>query len=169
MANQGPLATMRIKVLGGEAKRKKVHRVHFKLLPMDSDDDDNAINLEAWTVDNVCAPLNAVQFDMKKCHHLKNLSLADTFPRKAVSVDLLVGADQYHRLVHGAVRKGKPGTPVATKSKLGWLLSGPVPGSGSKENDSITMLTITKLEDPQTELRRFWELDAIGLIDEPKN
>lgn len=77
------------------SERKSSENFFLKLLPMDSDYDSNAIKPEAWTVNNVCAPLDAVQFDMKKCHHLKNLSLADSFPRKAVTVDLLVGVDQY--------------------------------------------------------------------------
>ena len=84
---------------------------------------------------------------------------------RAVSVDLLVGADQYYKLVQGTIRKGRPGTPVATKSKLGWLVSGPVPGS-KESKETTAMLTVTRIESPNDQLKRFWELDAIGIVDQ---
>jgi len=62
---------------------------------------------------------STLEVDVKRCDHLRNLQLADTFPRQAASVDLVVGANQYYKLVQGDVRKGRPGTPVATKSRLG--------------------------------------------------
>ena len=62
------------------------------------------------------------------------------------------------------MRKGRPGTPIATKSRLGWLLSGPV--SGSKESEEVTtMLTVTKMDSSDNQLKRFWELDAIGIVN----
>ena len=50
-----------------------------------------------------------MELDVKRSDHLRNLQLADTFPRDAASVDLLVGADQFYKLVQGDVRKGRPG------------------------------------------------------------
>jgi len=136
---------MTIKVLGDQEQRKKMNRVKFKLAPFNSNDDDHAVSINAGTINSVCAPLAEVEVDVKRCNHLKNLQLADTFPREAASVDLLVGADQYYKLVKGDVRKGRPGAPVATKSRLGWLLSGPV--SGSKKSEEMTaMLTVTKID-----------------------
>ena len=70
-----------------------------------------------------------MELDVKRSDHLRNLQLADTFPRDAASVDLLVGAHQCYKLVQGDVRKERPGTPIAIKSSVGWFLSGPVAGS----------------------------------------
>ena len=62
------------------------------------------------------------------------------------------------------MRKGRPRTPIATKSRLDWLLSGPV--SGSKKNEEVTaMLTLTKIDGSDDQLKRFWELDAIGIVN----
>ena len=163
----GSPATMNIKVLGGQEQRKRMDRVRFMLTPLDSGV-DQAVSIDAWTISSVCAPLTAVDVDVRKCAHLRNLKLADTFPRKAAPVDLLVGADQYYKLVQGNIRRGRPGTPIATKSRLGWLLSGPVPGSGTDEG-TTAMLTVTRIEDPNDQLRRFWELDAIGVVDQQNN
>ena len=117
----GSPATMTIKVLGGQEQRKKMNRVKFKLAPFNSSGNDHAVSINAWTINSVCAPLAAVEVVVKRSDHLRNLQLADTFPRDAALVDLLVGADQYYKLVQEDVRKGCPGTPIATKSRLGWL------------------------------------------------
>ena len=91
-------ATMNIKVLGGQEQRKRMNRVRFTLAPLDSSV-DKAVSIDAWTTSSVCAPLTAVDIDVKKCAHFINLKLADSFPREAAPVDLLVGADQYYKLV----------------------------------------------------------------------
>lgn len=113
-----------------------MNRVTFKLAPLDSSD-DQAVAIDVWTINNVCATIIAVNLDVKNCSHLRNLKLADTFPRQVVPVDLLIGADQYYKLVQGSIRKGRPGTPIATKSKLGWLFSGPIPGLGKARRQQL--------------------------------
>ena len=164
MNSQGSPATMNIyEVLGGQEQRKRMDRVRFMLIPL-----DQAVSIDAWTISCVCSPLTAVAVDFRKYCHLRNLKLADTFPRKAAPVDLLVGADQYYKLVQGSIRRGRPGTPTATKSRLGWLLSGPVPGSRTDES-TTAMLTVTRIENPNDQLRRFWELHAIGVVDQQNN
>ena len=70
--------------------------MRFMLTPLDSGV-DQSVSIDAWTIRSVCAPLTAVDVDVRKCAHLRNLKLADTFPRKAAPVDLLVGADQYYK------------------------------------------------------------------------
>jgi len=62
------------------------------------------------------------------------------------------------------VLKGRPGTQIATKSRLGWLLSCPVSGSNESE-DVRAMLTVTKMASSDNQLKRFWELDAIGIVN----
>ena len=129
----------------------------FKLAPFNSSDNDHSVLINAWTISTVCAPLAAVKVDVKRCDHLRNLQLADTFPRGASSVDRVVGVDQYYKLVQIDVRKGRPGTPIATKSRLGWLLSGPEEGTA--------MLAVTKMDSSDNQLKRFSELNAIGIVN----
>ncbi|KAL9951528.1 hypothetical protein ACROYT_G044204 [Oculina patagonica] len=131
MRRHGSPTNMKIKVLGGQEQHKRMNRVTFKLTPLDLND-GQMISIDAWTINNVCGPLAAVDVDVTRCNHLRNLKLADNFPRKAATVDLLVGADQYYKLVQGSIKRGRPGTPIATKPRLGWLLSGPVPGPKKK-------------------------------------
>ena len=109
--------------------------------------------INPWTINSVCAPLAALEVDVKRSDHLRNLQLADTFLRAAASAEVLVGADQYYKLVQGDVRKGHPGTLIATKSKLGWLLSGPITGS-RKSEEMTAMLTVMKIESSDDQLKR---------------
>ena len=105
MRRHGSPAHMKIKVLGGQEQHKRMNRVTFKLSPLDSND-GQIISIDAWTINNVCGPLAAVDVDVTRCNHLRNLKLADNFPRKAATVDLLVGADQYYKLVQGSIKRG---------------------------------------------------------------
>ena len=130
-----------------------MNRVKFKLAPFDLND-GQMISIDAWTINSACAPLTAVDVDVRRCNHLRNLKLADNFPRKAATLDLLVGADQYYKLVQGSIKRGRPGTPIATKSRLVWLLSGPVPGSKNGE-ETTAMLTVMKMDNVHDQVTRF--------------
>ena len=79
--------------------------------------------------------------------------------------DLLVGADQYNKIVKRNIRRGRPGTPIATKSGLGSLLSGPIAVSRKVES-TAAMLTVTRVENQNSQLKRFWNLDVIGMVDQ---
>jgi len=57
--------------------------------------------------------------------HLQKLSLAHPLTEKEFDISLLVGADHYWDIVGDNVVRGNG--PTAVESKLGYLLSGPVP------------------------------------------
>ncbi|XP_015772515.1 PREDICTED: uncharacterized protein LOC107350789 [Acropora digitifera] len=126
MKSQGSPATMNIKVLGGQEQRKRMDRVRFMLTPLHSGV-DQAVSIDAWKISSVCAPLTAVDVDVKKCAHLRNLKLADTFPRKAAPVDLLD-------------RRGYNSHVDSDKNRR-----------------------------PKRSTETFWELDAIGVVDQQNN
>lgn len=60
---------------------------------------DQVIRVDGRIVDSVCSPLAVVEVDVSRCSHLKNLKLGDAFPRKSGAVYLLVGTDQYYKLI----------------------------------------------------------------------
>ena len=64
---QGSPATMNIKVLGGQEQRKRMNCVRFTLTPLDSSV-DQAVSIDAWTLGSVCAPLTAVDVDVRSVH-----------------------------------------------------------------------------------------------------
>ncbi|XP_028417205.1 uncharacterized protein LOC114541488 [Dendronephthya gigantea] len=161
--------SMKINMLGGESQEKKVHRVSFKLAPLHTTGETESTYVEAWTVKNVCVPLSEVKFDLKQCPHLTNLNLAEKFPRLQATVDVLIGIDQYHKLVGDTTKRGTLGTPIATSSVFGWIVGGPVPGSKRKNNKTTSMLSVTQVDSVDEVLKRFWSLDALGIVDEIKD
>ena len=97
--------------------------------------------------------------------HLQSLTLADSYPRNSVQVDVLIGADHYYSFsfVTGICKRGEnPESLVAVEFHFGWILTGPV-DSYSKHTSS--MLTMVENNEITTSLRRFWELESIGITE----
>ena len=81
------------------------------------------ISLNALSFPKICSPLLS-RVDVGNYAHLRGLNIADSVDGELKQIDMLIGADFYHDFVLGEVIKGSSG-PVAIRSKLGWLLSGP--------------------------------------------
>ena len=116
------------------------------------------------------SPVNTQQFP-----HLKDLELADASDGVQGEIDVLIGSDFYWNFVEGGIVQGKKG-PTAINSKLGWLLSGPTPGSIHNStivsNVIVTggVLEATSSSDNEeltTVLRRFWDTEALGIQETP--
>ena len=106
--------------------------------------------------------------------HLSGLKLADqgTYEDE-VEVDILVGSDQYWSLVSGRVVRGEHG-PTAIETKLGWVLSGPIPEGiqvDSQQSNLVTTHVLKTAVNPidvtnetlDGNLRTFWELESLGI------
>ena len=64
---------------------------------------------------------------VRESQHLATLDLADySEGETSWEVDMLIGSDYYWDIVTGGVSRGSHG-PVAIHTKLGWVLSGPLP------------------------------------------
>lgn len=96
--------------------------------------------------------------------HLTDLSLADPDYGTPGSVDLLLGADVFGRVVLHGRRFGPSGTPSAFKTQFGWVLTGSV---GNTSPHKSCYLAITE-EHPQHSdelLKKFWEIENPYLQD----
>ncbi|XP_070378088.1 uncharacterized protein [Dermacentor albipictus] len=83
-------------------------------------------------------------------------------------IDILIGADYYWTLVCGEVKKLQ-GALVAVKTEFGWTLQGAIPSSSSAAYCStVAVLRAGVFADTSSlskELKSFWELESIGIID----
>lgn len=61
---------------------------------------------------------------IKKWKHLEGLQLADPEHAHEGPVDLLLGAGTFAELILEGLIKGPRGSPIAQKTKIGWILSG---------------------------------------------
>lgn len=96
------------------------------------------------TVPMICQPLSSQPIDVctAQYQHLSDLDLAD-FPAGDTSnmeIDLLIKSNYYWELVTGETRRGESG-PIAFKTRLGWVHSGPVPDNEVQQS-SVSLLTI---------------------------
>ena len=101
--------------------------------------ENSKIQMTALAVPLICSPLKdqAIQFAQQSYSHLADLELEDHPTEDCDSeVDVLIGNDFYWSFFTGDMKRGESG-PVAMKTSLGWVLSGPMPhapGSGSDVN-----------------------------------
>ena len=166
--------TLVIKAFGDSKEQVKV--CDLVQVAVEGLDGQTSTYLTAHVVPSICAPINGqvVDYASNNYKHLKGLRLADsTTGLEGVEIDLLVGCDFYWNFMTSIVRRGKPGSPVATYTKLGWVLSGPteVPGncSASINLNSTHVLRVNtevleNTSDLKSQLNRFWDLEGIGIL-----
>jgi len=115
--------------------------------------------LSVLIVPTIAAPLqNAIQPQIADLPYLKGLTLAHPVSAdKQFELSLLIGADYYWQIIEGHIIQGNG--PTAVKSKLGYLLSGPLPNT---VNTSASALHVAALQTDEYDLQRFWAIEASG-------
>ena len=139
--------------------------------------DGGDLVLPAVVVPHICDPVRTCSINPASgaYEHLTGLKLADSEINGGdVEIDLLIGSDFYWKMVTGRVVRGDNG-PTAIETRLGWVLSGPVGGAheGTMVNFVSTGSTHLLRIDSSTEsggvnaeLRRFWDLESLGILRE---
>ena len=83
------------------------------------------IPIDVLMVPTIAAPLSNMPPEVTKLKYLKGLKLAHTVTQDGeFDISLLIGADYYWIIVQNHVVRGN--RPTAVKSKIGYLLSGPI-------------------------------------------
>ena len=128
---------------------------------------DGDIEVALLTSPSICEPLTdqPLSLCMDSYKHVTNLELADNSEDgSSIEVDILIGSDYYWQLTTGEVRRGNDG-PVAVGTKLGWVLSGPVPVADHSLFTTTHTLRVTSHEEETLNdtLRSFWELESLGI------
>ena len=162
--------TINLNTFGSDKfKKQSCERVEINV-----DVGDNVLSIKALTFPTICSPM-ATRVDLKAYPHLQGLQLADSFSSPSDrEIGLLIGADYYHEFVTGDIIKGSAG-PVATSSKLGWLLSGNAAASSTdifcnNVNSVLVIDTVpmrNEIFDENLEindtLKEFWRHETAGL------
>ena len=103
--------------------------------------------------------------------HLEGLELADDPNNPCNRIDVLIGSDFYWDFMNGDTIIGNEG-PIAIKSKLGWLLSGPIGATVVNNLVSSHLNVVENIDDTidlqindqlTSVLRRFWETESLGI------
>ncbi|XP_062606698.1 uncharacterized protein LOC134268455 [Saccostrea cucullata] len=159
-----PTGYENINILGfGESgKEKGVQKLQTAVVKVQTIQRED-IPVKVLVVPEIAAPIKTHVENAAKLSYLRNLRLAHPVAQEeAFQIELLIGADQYWNLVEDKIIRGKG--PTAIKSKLGYLLSGPLYGSQShvlEYNTSMMNVMVShKMEEHNIE--KFWQIEAIG-------
>ena len=141
---QGPSWLLSVTTLGEEtSETKRFQRVKFTLSPIKG---DSKVEIEALSISKICNPLGP-----------------EIFPRGSVQVDVLIGADHYYSFVTGVCKRGSSSeTLVAVESCFGWIVTGQV---NRQSKHTLSMLKVVENGGVNETLKRFWELESIGIAE----
>ncbi|XP_039746104.1 uncharacterized protein LOC120623888 [Pararge aegeria] len=92
---------------------------------------------------------------------LPALELADPFFGTPNKIDMVLSVGVYSKILLEGLIKGPPGTPIAQKTRLGWILSGDIydPNSRNSElyNNVIVSMHVQSCENDI--LKKIWEIE----------
>ena len=130
--------------------------------------------LRLFTVPMICEPIacQPISICCSDFDHLTGIDLADSSGGYgSLEVDILIGSDQYWGLVTGETRRGNSG-PVAIRTTLGWVLSGPAPLHTHDAPDACLVTHTLRVDGLSNDsqllddrLKSFWELESLGVTD----
>ena len=126
--------------------------------------------IEAIVVEQICKPI----YGQEKSSVLKGFSnaviknLADVVDEDSVEIQILIGMDYYWDIVLGGTVRGSENL-VAIETKFGYVLSGPNGSSCYQQSKTLfTNVLFTDMGNQtlQQDVRRFWDLEAIGIKEQ---
>lgn len=125
-------------------------------------------NLTCLVLSCISTNLPNKTFNMKRLNIPTACKLADPTFNISAPVDMLIGADVFWQLIESEQINLGPNQPIMHKSKLGWLLAGPLSTKSYLRNDSVHCnLSIEKNtsvisnETLNDNLCKFWEIENI--------
>ena len=96
--------------------------------------------------------------DVSKLPYLKDLQLAHPITEDdSFEITILVGADYYWTLVQDQIIRGDG--PTAVKSRLGYLLSGPL----LQPSAAVNLIHVNLIAVDEQNLDTFWKAESSGL------
>ena len=139
---------------------------------------DFKCEIELHVVPVICSPIHNQEIDLARstCNHLMKLKLSDSSEKGSeLSIDVMIGADFYWNFVTREVITGTCG-PVAVKTSLGWVLSGPLEIEKSRlaHHAMVTTVMTAPVNEIQSEealrldsiVEKFWETEEVAANDE---
>ncbi|XP_060570545.1 uncharacterized protein LOC132728870 [Ruditapes philippinarum] len=155
-------------------------------------DDNEKICIDVLIVPKIAVPLRNINQNILALPYLHGLKLAHPVTNdRDFEISLLIGADSYWKIVQDKVIRGNG--PTAVQSRLGYLLSGPLPVSNfpasiqhqlpvstltastsqqppvPAQETSTHLLNILTSSPDSFDIERFWKLESLGISQEEEN
>ncbi|XP_011883842.1 PREDICTED: uncharacterized protein LOC105570992 [Vollenhovia emeryi] len=129
-------------------------RPHFK--------SKSEYRVSAHILHKLTGSIPSISTDKKMWPHIQNLQLADNDFTSPEHIDLILGADVYAQILEEGVMKGDANSPIAQRTSLGWIISGP---SGINTLSNKVQGYHISLDSQLYELiHRFWDVEEIPSI-----
>ncbi|KRZ82833.1 hypothetical protein T08_4719 [Trichinella sp. T8] len=145
---------------GGSKELQESMLVHFHLSPLSG---GPRKLIEALTTKTLCDDIFQPRISARGWPHLRDLGLADE-EEEDLTVHVVIGVDYFFRMLGSTIVRAGDDDPVAVETCLGWVICGPQTAS------QIPSPTVAADKSADTEcdqlLRKFWELEAIGISSE---
>ncbi len=126
--------------------------------------DKSLIVVRAITVEQIANPLDDKYHNaVKSLPYLQGLDLAHhSTNNDAFDIEILIGADFYWTFVgDDAPIRGEG--PTAIRSRLGYLVSGPLQTVRVERHNQINSLNVTILEEEEDAISRLWTLESVAV------
>ena len=160
-----------IKTLGSVESKETLEKVNVCVKGS-----DNSNILISCYVKNICQPLTGQKINLaQNAPHLKRLQLADSnINNDNLQIDLLIGSDNYWKFMYNEIVRGPEGAPVAIRSKVGYVLSGPVCNSSSEKTSTVLVSHVLKCQTEMInedvylneKLHKFFEVESTGTLND---
>ncbi|XP_045506279.1 uncharacterized protein LOC123702546 [Colias croceus] len=158
----GPTQPLRISGVGASSDIMNSRSVQIKISRRNNGA-SHAIRVRTMT--NLAIGGQTISANTLKYNHLKGLPLKDVIGK--VKPKLLIGSDNWDLIISRKLRTGKRGEPVASLTRLGWVIHGTTPKTTlSRENvlhtyedddDCVSNKSLEKL------MKKSYEIDALGI------
>ena len=124
------------------------------------------VKIEAFVVDKISDVANCyVELVKVQYDHLRNINFADISDEDLLQVDVLIGANYLWEFQGQQTIRGKRNEPVAVKTELGWVLSGPLKGESLLHEYDTVNFAVAET-DLECRVEKFWDLDTVGVRED---
>ncbi|XP_045461801.1 uncharacterized protein LOC123671941 [Harmonia axyridis] len=119
-----------------------------------------SVKLSFLVVNKITECIPTVSFDASKLGIPESVTLADPTFNVSNQIDVLIGTEIYHDLLAiGRIKLGT-GKPTLVKSRLGWILSGPILFHDPKQTRHCNL---SSNQDGQDILEQFWHIEDVEI------
>ena len=133
------------------------------------------VKIQAYVVPDISQVRNEhVEIVKTDYPHLRDIWFSDVSKEEEIlSIDALIGSDYLWYFQEGETIRGEEAhDPVAVKTKLGWVLSGPLKGKTAVGTVSINLNVSKSVTYPvggsnlEGEVKKLWDLETLGIREE---
>ena len=150
-----------------EAETKVRDIVDFELFSVNG---EQSARIQCYVVDEIATiPNERIDLVKRNFDYLKQIYFSDaTKHGETLYVDILIGANFLWEFMSGQTIRGGPQQPVAIKTLLGWVLSGPLKAGKLNHLSHVNVNFVSSMNKSDKQhldemVNKLWDLESIGI------